>query len=58
MKKNVNFPIGSIVLLDKIDNEFGFFSFVFENIGGKAKDFKENVKLLMHNKLSKCVSVN
>lgn len=57
-KENVNFPIGSIVLLDKIDDEFDFFDSVFGKICEKARGFKENVKLLMNNKMSKNVSVN
>jgi len=58
MKDNVNFPIGSIVLLDKIDKEFGFFRFVFDKIGGKARGYKETAKLLMYNKMTHSVSVN
>ena len=58
MKDNVNFPIGSIVLIDKIDKEFGFFNSVFGKIGGKAREYKEIVKLLMYNKMTHSVSVN
>lgn len=58
MKKNVNFPIGSIVLIDKIDKTYGFFDFLFGKIGGKARSYKEIVKLLMYNKLTHSVSVN
>ena len=58
MKCNVNFPIGSIALLDKIDKTHGFFGFMFDKIGGKARGFKELVKLLMYNKLTKNVSIN
>jgi transposase len=58
MKYNVNFPIGSIVLIDKIDYEFNFFEFVFGKICKKAKGFKENIKLLMYNKMTHSVSVN
>jgi hypothetical protein len=30
MIENVNFPIGSIVLLDKIEKDYGFFDFMFK----------------------------
>ena len=55
---NVNFPIGSIVLIDKIDDEFDFFDSVFGKICEKARGFKENIKLLMNNKISRNVSIN
>jgi len=58
MKDNVNFPIGSIVLIDKLDKQFGFFNSVFGKIGGKTRGYKEIVKLLMYNKLTHSVSVN
>ncbi|MEM5793155.1 MAG: hypothetical protein QXY45_02240 [Candidatus Aenigmatarchaeota archaeon] len=53
---NVNFPIGSIVLIDKIDNDFGFFDFIFGKICEKAKEFKEISKLLIYNKMTYGVS--
>ena len=58
MKDNVNFPIGNIVLLDKIDKDFGFFNSVFGKISEKARGYKEIVKLLMYNKMTHSVSVN
>lgn len=58
MQSNVNFPIGSLVLLDKIDNQFDFFNSVFDKTGGKARSYKEIIRLLMYNKLTKSVSVN
>ena len=58
MKDNVNFPIGSIALLDKIDDTHRFFSFMFDKIGGNARQFKEFAKLLMCNKLTHDVSIN
>jgi len=56
--ENVNFPIGSIVLLDKIEKDYGFFAFMFKDIGGKAKNFKETVKSLIYNKLTESLSIN
>ena len=58
MKENVNFPIGSIALLSKIDEQFNFFSSVFGKIGGKARGYKEITRLLMYNKMTHSVAVN
>ena len=58
MKENVNFPIGSIVLIDKIDEQYDFFDSVFGKICEKARGFKGNIKLLMNNKISRNVSIN
>jgi transposase len=57
MSENVNFPIGNIVLLDKIEKDYGFFDFMFKGIGGKAKNFQETVKSLLYNKLTNCLSI-
>ena len=37
MHENVTFPIGNIVLLDRIKKDFGYFDFILKEIGGKAK---------------------
>jgi transposase len=58
MRKNVNFSIGSIALIDKINAKFGFFSQLFSGIATKTKNLKENAKLFSYNRLSKCVSIN
>ena len=58
MRKNVNFSIGSIALIDKINAKFGFFNQLFSGIATKAKNIKENAKLFSYNRLSKCVSIN
>jgi transposase len=58
MHENVNFPIGNIVMLDRIEKDYGFFNFVFDKIAGKAKDFKNTVKSLIYNKLTDNVSIN
>jgi len=55
--QNVNFPIGSIVLIDKIDLHFDFFNSVFSNIC-KSKNFIGLVKVLTYNKLTHSVSIN
>ncbi len=58
MHENVTFPIGNIVMLDRIQKGYGYFDFMFGKIGGKAADFQEIVKSLMYNKLTENVSIN
>jgi hypothetical protein len=58
MRENVNFAIGSIALMDKIDKKFNFFGQLFSGIADKAKNLKESAKLFIHNRLSRCVSIN
>ena len=55
---NVSLDIGNVMLIDKINAKYGFFDTIFDGIAGKAKNFKETVKLLIYNKLGKCVSLN
>jgi transposase len=57
-KENVNFSIGNIALIDKVNAKFGFFSHLFSGIAPKAKTLKESAKLFTYNKLGKCVSIN
>lgn len=45
-------------MLDRIKKDYGYFDFVFNKIGGKAKDFQEIVKSLIYNKLTDNVSIN
>lgn len=58
MRENVNFSIGNVALIDKINAKFGFFSQLFSGIALKAKNLKECAKLFAYNKLGKCVSIN
>ncbi len=58
MHKNVTFLIGNIVLLDRIQKDYGYFDFLFDKIGGKSKDFQNIVKSLIYNKLTDNVSIN
>ena len=58
MHENVTFPIGNIVLIDRIKKDYGYFDFLFGKIGGKAKDFQKIVKSLIYNKLTDNVSIN
>jgi len=57
MKSNVTFSIGSIALVEKINGRYRLFDFLFEKIGGKAKNLKETAKLLVVNRLDKCASI-
>ncbi len=58
MHENVTFPIGNIVMLDRIKKDYGYFDFILDKIAGKAKDFQEIVKSLIYNKLTDNVSIN
>lgn len=58
MRNNVNFSVGNVALIDKVNGRFGFFDFLFDSVVGRAKCLKETVKLLVYNRLGKCVSVN
>jgi hypothetical protein len=58
LRENVTFPIGNIVLLDRIKKDYGYFDFLFGKIGGKAKDFQKIVKSLIYNKWTDNVSIN
>jgi len=58
LHENVTFPIGNIVMLDRIEKDYGYFDFLFDKIGGKAKDFQEIIKSLIYNKLTDNVSIN
>jgi len=41
MHENVTFPIGNIVMLDRIQKDYGYFDFLFDEIGGKAKELAQ-----------------
>ena len=58
MRDNVNFAIGNIALMDKIEHKFNFFGQLFSSIATKAKNLKEDAKLFVYNRLGKCVSIN
>ena len=45
-------------MLDRIKKDYGYFDFLFDKIGGKAKDFQKIVKSLIYNKLTDNVSIN
>lgn len=56
--KNVTFSIGSVAIIDKTEDSFKFFDFLFSGICGKVKDLKEFAKLFVYNRLTDCVSVS
>lgn len=58
MRNNVNFAIGNIALIDKVEHKYNLFGQLFSGIGNKAKNLKENAKLFVYNRLGKCVSIN
>lgn len=58
MRTNVNFAIGNIALMDKVEDKFNFFGDLFSGIATKAKNFKESAKLFIYNRLGECVSIN
>lgn len=58
MQQNVTFGIGSVALIDKADAQTGFFKTVFDDIGGRARDFIPAIKLLMVNKLEESVAIH
>jgi len=58
MKTNVNYSIGNIALIDKVNEKFGFFSQIFSGIAQKAKTIKQSAELFVYNRLGECVSIN
>lgn len=58
MRANVTFPVGNMILIDKVDKTFRFFDSLFDGIRSKAKSLKESAKLFTYNRLGACVSVN
>ena len=58
MKTNVAVNIGSLALIEKVDAEYQFFSRIFGNVGGKAKNLVSSTKLFIYNKLGESFSIN
>lgn len=58
MKTNVTFSIGNVALINKVDEKFGIYSHLFDNLETKAKNIKNSAKLLSYNRLGDCVSIN
>ncbi len=58
MKPNVTFSIGNVALIDKVNEKFGIFDYLFSNLNCKAKNIKASAKLFAYNRLGDCVSIN
>lgn len=58
MRNNISINIGSLILINKIDNKYNLFDSVLNGLIGKTKHLKESVKAFIFNRLGKCVSVN
>lgn len=56
--KNVTFSLGSVAIIDKTEDSFKFFNFLFYGLSGRAKSLKEFAKLFVYNRLTNCVSVS
>ena len=55
---NITFPLGGIVIIDKVEKEFGLFSRVFKGIGGNMKNFIPLVKVHVNNRLTHSVATH
>ena len=58
MKQNVTFSIGSIGIVDKINEKYGLIDSLFGNGFGRAKNIVQTAKLLISNRLDKAASVH
>ena len=55
---SVTLPIGSISVIDKIERDIGLISGIFENAGGKSKNFTGTAKILLCNRIEDTFSVH
>ena len=58
MKPNISIPLGSIVMLKKVEKHYGLFHSLFDEIKGKSTSFVPLTKVLTCNKLTHSVSVH
>lgn len=58
MKNNVAVSIGSVALIEKVNDEFCFFKQLFSGVGGKAKNLIPSANLFIYNRLDECFSIN
>ena len=58
MKSNISIPLGSIVMLKKVEKHYGLFHSLFDEIKGKSTSFVPLAKVLTCNKLTHSVSVH
>lgn len=55
--KNTTISLGAVVMIHQIENRYGLFQHLFNDIGINAKQFIPNVKVLVGNKLTHSVSI-
>jgi len=55
--RSIIFSIGNVMVIDKVNDVFNFFSELFDGLHKKAH-LKETAKLLVYNRLGECLSVN
>ena len=55
---NKTFPLGGIVIIDRVEKEFGLFSKIFDGIGGNMKNFIPLVKVHVNNRLTHSVATH
>ena len=55
---NKTFSLGGIVIIDKVEKEFGLFSKIFDGIGGNMKNFIPLVKVHVNNRLTHSVATH
>jgi len=58
MKQNAAVSIGSVALIEKVNDEYQFFSRIFSGVGGKARNLISSTKLFIYNRLDECFSIN
>lgn len=58
MKNNVTFSIGNVAVIDKVNEKFKLFDYLFSNLNTKAKNIKQSAKLFVYNRLGSCASIN
>ena len=58
MKNNVTFSIGNVAVIDKVNERFKLFDYLFSNLNTKAKNIKQSAKLFVYNRLGICASIN
>jgi len=56
--KSITFSLGSVAIIDKVNDSYKFFDFLFDGVSGKAKELKEFAKLFVYNKLTNCVAIS
>src|SRR3989344_6112007 len=54
MKNNTSFHVGSLILINKINNKYNLFT----QLKGKTKHLIESVKMFVNNRLDKCMAVS